>query len=161
MHLTLVRRTAAHDWARLGAILSRHPELKGRFLKFRAEHDTQKTTLNSLAPAPKLIDWSFYEQNVANKELLNSFMEQYNATVVPQAEVSLDDVDAQQASTSAAIAAELARMEERKVVLAEQLEAINNEKSFEDMTTDEYLASRPWAREQIEALRVQDDHNKQ
>merc|ERR1739848_97130 len=153
MYLTLLRRAAEHDWARLGSILTRQPELKARYLKFRADYENQRAELDSLAPKPQLIDWSFYESAVQNKELLSSFMEQYNAVNVPASQpagISDADLEAQQEESAATVASELVRMEERKVVLNEELATVNAEKSFEDMTTEEYMATRPWVKEQIE-----------
>merc|ERR1739848_90080 len=153
MYLTLLRRAAARDWARLGSILTRQPELKARYLKFRADHENQRAELDSLAPRPQLIDWSFYENQVQNKALLSNFMEQYNAVEVPTsqpARISDADLAAQQEESAAMVASELIRMDARKQVLHLELAAVNAEKSFEEMTTEEYMSTRPWVKEQIE-----------
>ncbi|XP_057299886.1 ATP synthase subunit d, mitochondrial-like [Hydractinia symbiolongicarpus] len=138
------------DWLKLGSTIPK--AAAADFNAFRTRHETIKGSLESLPEKPAPIDWKFYQNAVKEKALVEKFYAAYSKVTVPYPE---DTESAKIAAEEKQIEAEIVEAVKAKQVkiskLQEEIAKIRNQKPFEEMTTEEFMASHPDMKREVDA----------
>lgn len=137
------------DWAKMGDVVP--SEAKERFLAFKGRYEATLARVNSYPDKLQPIDWSYYTDRVSKPGLVEEFQKKYSSFSMPypedktSAELAENEKEIEKLSLET-----IKNAKEEAVALKEVLKTINAQKSFEDMTVDEYLDNKPALRAQME-----------
>ncbi|EDO34731.1 predicted protein [Nematostella vectensis] len=137
------------DWVK---IASRVPaEGRADMARFRSIYDNLKSGLDSVPAKAETIDWAFYQKNISKPGMVESFRKAYEAITVPYPKdtqtAKIDVVEKEMAQECEKL------MRESRMRIKEyqaEMEKIKSQKSFEDMTVDEYLEMHPELKKQAD-----------
>lgn len=138
------------DWVR---IASRVPEeARMDFSAFRARHEACRASLSALSERPEPIDWAYYRRNISLPNLVDSFEQQFEAVSIPYPKDTVSaGLDMKQKEVEVEAQAVIAQSKARIVELQKELDEVNAQKPFEDMTIDEYLEDKPEIKKQADS----------
>ena len=137
------------DWAKMGDVVP--SEAKERFLALKGRYEATLARVNSYPDKLQPIDWSYYTDRVSKPGLVEEFQKKYSSFSMPypedktSAELAENEKEIEKLSLET-----IKNAKEEAVALKEVLKTINAQKSFEDMTVDEYLDNKPALRVQME-----------
>lgn len=137
------------DWTKLSSALPE--EVRSDFLAFRGRYEASKAKMNSYPETPEQIDWSFYKGKIKKSTFVDSFQKEYdNLKIAYPKDTSSSQLLEKQKEINSQAQEAIAKSKEEVVRLQKELESIKAQKSFEDMSIDEYLADKPELREKVE-----------
>eukprot|EP00118_Oscarella_pearsei_P028838 m.3058 g.3058 ORF g.3058 m.3058 type:complete len:155 (+) comp9034_c0_seq1:208-672(+) len=144
---------AVIDWVR---IASRVPASeKGALAAFRAKHENLQAALSGYPEDKNRIEWSHYREKIGDKNFVERFAKEFEALKVPFPQDKESTKISQAEKEAEAEAQEtIKQSKQNALALQKELEELKAQKSFEDMTADEYLQDKPELKKQI------DDHIK-
>ncbi|XP_065826918.1 ATP synthase subunit d, mitochondrial-like [Oscarella lobularis] len=140
---------AAVDWIR---IASRVPASeKAALAAFRAKHETLQAALSGFPEERNRVDWAYYKERIQDKTLVEKFEKEFAALSVPYPADKESSKIAQAEKEAETEAQETINQAKQNVIqLQKELHEIKAQKSFEDMTADEYLQDKPELRKEID-----------
>jgi hypothetical protein len=130
---------AAVNWASL--LKQTAPVDRKLMAAFKLKSDTIASAYTKAAGFKREIDWSSYEQNINNKELVADFKAKYEATEIP---VPTDDglgaeLEAKAAADEVAVANYVAKVDGQIANASTTMDALNALPPFEQMTQADVL----------------------
>jgi len=137
------------DWI---ALSTKIPSVaRAEFNGLRNRYENLRTNMESLPEKAHDIDWYYYSKTISKAGLVDSFRKQYESLKVPYPkDTESANIEAHKQAMEVEIKAEIAQAKQRAVELEGELNKLKAEKSYEDMTIDEYLADKPELKAYIE-----------
>merc|ERR1711872_318287 len=141
------RQVAARavNWAALAARVPKDPKASAGFDEMRIKFETAKGTLNSTAEKPVPIDWDHYKAVVKDQALVEKLHAAYSGLVVPYPDTAglLSNLEAEKAEQLSIDAATKADLEVAVAQAQSNIDKIENKKSYEIMTQEEFFELNP------------------
>eukprot|EP00037_Helgoeca_nana_P031933 m.411312 g.411312 ORF g.411312 m.411312 type:complete len:159 (-) comp28626_c0_seq1:166-642(-) len=119
--------------------------LRAQLNGLRSQYSATQTKLTALSAEPETIDWAKYNTSVTSPDFVNDMKDSY--TLASKVEYPADQYGALIASAEKSALAEATKLvEASKVKVAEleaRLAAMKAEKPLDEITVDEFLATKP------------------
>lgn len=139
----------AFDWIKIS---SRVPqEARASFNSFRSRHEVNKANLAAYPEKPEPINWGYYRKTITVSGLVDKFEKAFSGVSIPYPKDSGSaEIESKKKEIEAQVAVAIADAKKKITELQKELNTVNAEKPYEDMTIDEYLSDKPTLRKQIE-----------
>ena len=137
------------DWSKLSSSVPQ--EARAELAAFRARHEAARTACMSLPETPEPINWQYYQKNISKANFVDSFKKQFEAVSIPYPkDTTTEEVNKQEKEFESEALDVIKRSKLQAQELRKELEGILAQKSYQDMTIDEYLEDKPELRKQVE-----------